>query len=102
MPSEDGNWREDPRTNAAGTSYRQRVRGNTPQLRPEVTGEIAKTEQYPLIIRLTDRNNRRWIMGSPDEPFRFSAQAQTNSVGRYELTFEAEVTRRAAGYEPMV
>lgn len=98
----NGNWREDPRPGPGGNSYRQRVRGVTPKLRPEATGEIERTERHPLLLRLTDRNDRKWIMGTPDQPFRLEARARTNPIGSYELSFEAEVSKRATGYIPLV
>lgn len=78
-------------------SYVQKVTGVTPSMRPGSTGVMAETTHYQFLIRLKDRKGNWWLLGTPDNPFTFSYEADTNTEG-YRISFDAVTERSAAGY----
>lgn len=91
-------WREDPRSLNGRPVFSQSVSGTTPLLRPGVTGELARMLDYLFIIRVQDKNERWWIMGTPDTPFSFSYRASTDGTPGYEISFTGDMIVPAAGY----
>ena len=97
-------WTETEQSTDQGTFYQQRIQGTTPKMLPSVTGELAKMSKHQFIIRLTDENDQRWIIGSLEHSFEFIAPATTSNLGglnNYSLQWRSDIPKRAAGFEPV-
>ena len=96
-------WDERPRPNAQGTAYEQSVSGITPKMKPAVTDQFEQMDGYTFLLRITDRTNQVWILGTLDHPFTFAAPSTTgsgNARNQYSLNFSATTPRRAYGFVP--
>lgn len=97
-------WDESSRTTGQGTSYPQTLAGIIPHMRVDASEVIEETEAYQqFLLKLTDRNGKIWIIGTPESPMEFSVSAST-SVGEgrnnYSIQFQGEAARRAKGFVP--
>ena len=98
-------WNETSKITPNGRVYPQRFTGIIPNLRVDISDTIEETERYEhFLIRLRDRNDKVWIMGTPETPLTFSADAGTESGGgsEYSIDFSGEAIRRAKGFVPTI
>lgn len=97
-------WRENQRPTPQGPTYNQTVSGITPKVQPSITGEFAKMAHYRYLLRVTDKNDQVWILGTIDEPFEFSAASTTGNNGgpnQYDIQFTSTTSKRAHGFVPI-
>lgn len=102
LPTSDRLWRENERTGAQGKFYESEVAGITPKLRPAVTQQFEEMSEYRFIVRITDKNNKPWLIGTLDNGLAFSASSVTNSRNQYSPRFFNQHRRRAFGYAPVL
>jgi len=59
-------WEERSARQLQGNFYEQRISGVTPKLRHDVTGLFYRMEKIRYLLRLTDREGQKWVLGDPD------------------------------------
>lgn len=97
-------WQENQQQNKQGDFFNQVVRAIVPSLRPSASGELNKMKNYLYLLRITDRNNQKWLLGSPEHPFQFFSEGSTGNTGElnnYAIRFAASSPYRATGFEPV-
>lgn len=98
-------WNETERPNNQGSYYKQNINVIVPQLRSEVSGEFLKMKTHTYILRITDANSRKWLIGSLESPFIFRRNGTTGKkngdLANYELTFDCETKYPATGFVPV-
>lgn len=99
-------WRERQRSSNQGNYCQQTVRAIIPNLRAAVTGEFERMKTFRFLLRLSDANGRKWLLGSLESPFDFSVTGTTGEkngdLAAYEVTFESETKRSAVGFVPVI
>lgn len=99
-------WNEDQQPGRGqGKYYRQRVDGVAPNLIPAVAGEFDEMANYRYLLRLTDRDGRKWLLGTLESPFDFSTGATTGTSGQlkhHEVRWESETPHKAYGFVPVL
>lgn len=95
----DRDWRERPQDGRQGPHWRLEVGGTTPRMRPAVSGELQRMRRYRYLLRITDRNDQRWLLGTLEQPLAFSGGAE-NALRRnaYDLAWQGECTQNAVGW----
>lgn len=98
-------WEEGSRTTSQGTSYPQQLGGTIPHMRVDASEVIEETEAYQkFLLRLTDRNGKVWIIGTPESPMSFAVVASSGvgeGANNYRVEFTGEAARRAKGFQPI-
>ena len=94
-------WNETSNRTSQGKTYTQVVRGRTPKLRPEVTGEFSLMENDQYLLRLTDREGHKWLLGSLNTPFSITTSSTLDTQNEYNISFEALTSQRATGFVPI-
>jgi len=106
LPGNEKLWNEQERQTKHGKHYEQSVQAITPKMRPEVSGELMKMRNHRYLIRLTDRNGQKWILGTMEYPFRLLSAAtsggNTGAYNNYQLQFRSQTVARAAGFVPVL
>jgi len=74
-------WTENGKSTKQGPYCDQKVEGIIPHLRPEVSGEFTSMVNLTFLLKLTDRNNKKWLLGSLDSPFQFFNDGTTGTNG---------------------
>jgi hypothetical protein len=103
--AKDDSWQENQKEQKAGTFYEQLFSGLTPNMRPEVNGEFQKMAKHRFILRLKDQNQQTWLIGTLDNPLRFSAKATTGNrkgFNQYQIRFQGVTKQRAFGFSPVL
>lgn len=95
-------WNESDKPTDHGPTYEQSVGGTTPKMKPGVTMIFEQMSNYRFLVRVTDANNQRWILGTLDQPFEFSASASSGNANQYRINFKSVTSRRAHGYVPVL
>lgn len=98
------NWSENGRVTNQGARYEQLLSGVVPKLRPEASLEIMEMEQLTFLVRMTDSNDKVWLIGQLQSPLFFRAQADSsdnNGLNNYAIRFEGVTALRSAGYVPV-
>ena len=98
-------WEENQQRNNQGPFYDQSVQAVIPKLKPSVSGEFDKMPQYRYLLRLTDRNNTKWILGTLENPFEFSSNGSVGgdgSLNNYSISFRSQTPKKAAGFDPVL
>lgn len=96
-------WNQTPREGQQGRSYTNIVQGTTPKLRVEVDAILEMMANHAFILRLIDRNQKYWLLGTLETPFYFQASNTTGSAnqrGQYNLQWQSELPQRAFGFQP--
>lgn len=98
-------WNQKLRESKQGSFFQQRIKVIIPQLRQQVNGEFMKMKHYTYIIRLTDANGLKWLIGSLESPFVFANQSTTGAkngdFANYELTWRCDTKYMAMGFNPV-
>lgn len=95
-------WSETENTTLQGPTYEQSVSGITPKMKPAVTLQFEQMSYYRFLLRVTDANGQKWILGTLDQPFDFSAASVSGSANQYRIGFESVTSRRAHGFVPVL
>lgn len=101
---EKKNWTENQREDKQQPFYDQRCQGTTPKLRAAVTGEFEKMAHHRYLLRLTDRDGKKWLLGDLESPFVFSAAAKSGTgagLNSYKIQFLSKTRFRAVGFVPV-
>jgi len=98
-------WEEKGNRGKHGPYYEQLVNATMPNLRPAVSGELDRMAHRKFILRLTDRNGRKWLLGSPSSPFLFQVLGTTGDsnagLNSYAIRFYSKSDRKMTGYVPV-
>jgi hypothetical protein len=98
-------WTEKERSSKHGPSYNQEVRAILPKMRPSISGEFQKMSFHRFLLRLTDLNGQKWLLGTLEYPFRFSANIdsaeQTTGLNNYPIRFISQTAERSTGFVPI-
>jgi len=100
----DNIWNEDERRSKQGKYYPQRIAGIAPNLRPEVSGEFDRMADHTFILKITDKNKRVWLIGTPETPLEFKAPGTSGKGSQknaYQIQFTGNTLHRAYGYQPV-
>ena len=76
------------------------VSGNTPKLLVEVDEQFEQMPNYRYLLRLKDRNDKYWLLGTLETPFTFSVSSTSGSNqqrNQYNISFQAELPERVFG-----
>lgn len=93
------NWREGNQSHPVGSVYPQSIQLETPRLSGDVNTEFKNMSNMRFLIKLQDKNNKTWLVGTPEHPLRFLAPAEiTPSSNKYTLQFSGTTPCRAYGY----
>lgn len=98
-------WNEDQRRDLSGKYYIQTITAQVPHLKPTVSKTMNDTADYRFLLRLTDRNNQKWIIGTLQDPFDFKAKGTTGGNGslkHHAIEFKAITKRKAYGFAPVL
>ncbi len=98
-------WTENQRRNKQGPFWEQSVSGTTPKMKPAVSQQFQWMANYFFLLRLSDHNGQKWILGTIDEPFEFSANAtagNNGSLNKYDISFRSTTSKRAHGFVPVL
>lgn len=93
-------WREDMEDTNEGPSFKHQLTGIIPHLNELAHLLLEETSRYPLVLKMTDKNGRSWILGTPDTPLRFSYAAENvdGSTNNYSIQMIGNSHRRARGF----
>lgn len=105
LPARPGSpdWSQTENRSEQGPFYDQRLQAVLPHMRIEVEAELERMSQHAYLLRMTDRNGKVWLLGTPDHPFYFKADSATgDSAGfnNYPVLFESQTPWRATGFTP--
>lgn len=98
-------WSEELNRTRQGNSYEQQVRGVVPGLSDEAAGELEQMAEHAYLLRLRDRHDRLWLLGTPDSPFYFRSEGSTGGEGAvrgHRIRFFSETPRKAYGFVPVI
>lgn len=105
FPASGDGWSQAQRLTDQGHEYQQEINGIIPKLATIREHELERMSRHRYLVRLTDKNNRPWLIGRQDQPLDFIASGETasNSGGRngYAFQLTGTTTRRAFGYVPV-
>lgn len=105
LPREDL-WNEVQSNSKQGPVYEQTISAITPRLRAEVTGAFQKMANHDFLLRLTDKQGQKWLIGQLNAPFRFRCNGTTGSGGsglnHYAIRFFCQTSQRATGFNPVL
>lgn len=96
-------WTQTPRETPQGRSYVNTVQGDTPLLRVEADAVLEEMANHAFILRLRDRNDNYWLLGTLETPFYFTSSSSTgssNQRGGYQIQWQSELPQRAFGITP--
>lgn len=97
-------WKEVQRSNEQGPYYEQSIEGIVPNLKPPIAEEFQQMAQMRFLLRLEDRNQQKWLLGSLDSPFEFSTSGSTGNTGErngHNIRFSSQTARKAYGFNPV-
>lgn len=100
LPREDI-WQENSNSSLQGVSYQERIAVNSPGLRADASREIQAMERMRFILRLTDKNGRKWLIGSLKHGLSFRAGQSTggtNGLNAYTFEFQGLQKHKAPSY----
>lgn len=98
-------WQETQQLGEFGPSYEQSIQGKLPGMLPATAAMLTEMDGYRYIVRLKDRNNRMFLVGTIEEPLAFSASGGTGSqstLNGYTIQFFGRTRRRAYCYTPYI
>lgn len=102
---DSGSWSEDLTTSPQGDYYTVNISATLPADSPAVRAEINAMKQRRYLLRITDRNGTKLIVGTPDMPLRFDSKFQSgNQPGDtrgYRITFQGAALQASPGYTPI-
>jgi hypothetical protein len=81
--------------------YEPQLGGTTPHLRPEVSLQLGRMKNYSFILRIKDRNGRKWIIGHPFFPLRLTytlASATPDGLAAYTLSWKGQQKTASPGF----
>lgn len=85
-----------------GTTFDQRVEGDLPLHTPDIADQLDQMSRRRFLVRLSDRSGQRWVGGTLEQPFRFSASLTTGdsaaSLKKHRISFITTAIRKAPGY----
>lgn len=95
-------WNEKISDTVDGPSFSHTLTGTIPSLREEVHAVFEQTSRHRFVLKLTDKNNRSWVLGTPYMPmsFIFSAENSDSAGNSYQIEFSGISARRARGFLP--
>ena len=93
-------WKEEMVDTPDGSAFKHQIGGVIPHMRENVHAVFEETERHRFILKITDKNNRSWTLGTPDAPLRFSFAAENvdSSSNSYQVDFSGTSSRRARGF----
>jgi len=97
-------WNESQRNAKPAPYYEQLVKGIIPNLKPTVSGLFNKMGNYTYLLKIKDRQDRDWILGTLKHPFRFIAKGTTGEgtgLKHHEINFVAQTPHKAYGFTPI-
>ena len=100
LPSSSKSWNETGNSNRQGSFNDQLIHGIVPNMRPTVSGEFVKMSNHRFLLRLTDKSNQKWLIGTLDNPLQFTASGAAGSSGdlkNYRVRFSAATPAKAYG-----
>ena len=98
-------WTEKQRRDLQGKYHLQTVTAEIPNLLPSVSKTMDQTAEYRFLLRLTDKQGQKWILGTLVNPFEFLADGTTGSTGalkHHAIRFEAITKHKAYGFVPVL
>lgn len=98
-------WNERQVTDLQGKYYNQTINATIPNLLPSVAKVMDQTADYRYLLRLTDVNGQKWILGTLDTPFQFTAEGTTGASGalkQHSVRWESETRHKAYGFIPVL
>lgn len=102
---DSGSWTEDLADSPQGDYYNISISATLPADSPAVRAEINGMKQRRYLLRITDRNGAKHIVGTPDMPLRFDSKYQSgNQPGDsrgYRITFQGAALHASPGYTPI-
>lgn len=97
-------WTEQNSIGEFGHVYEQTIQGTIPGMNGEASAQLVEMEGYRYLVKLRDRNNRLFLIGSPDEGLAFTSSAGSgndNGLNAYSIRFFGQTKRRAYSYNPL-
>ncbi len=98
-----GAWTEEQQDSPQGDYFRISVSARIPSDLPAVRGELNRMKQHRYLLRLT-RDGRVLLLGTPEQPLRFSARFSSGADGgdtrAHNVTFTGASLRKSPGYVP--
>lgn len=97
-------WKENGRRTKQGKIYNQTLDFTMPFLLPAVAGELDQMAEHRYLIRLTDREEQKWLLGDLEYPFQFIDSGETGEEGglkHYKGKFISQNPRKAIGFVPV-
>jgi hypothetical protein len=94
-------WNENQQLNEQGVYYEQTVNLIVPGLSPAASVEIDEMAYYRYLLRLKDRHNVHWVMGTLETPFRLISSGTSGDGGnrkQHQFIFQCETLKKAIGF----
>lgn len=90
-------FNEDQQTNDHGNYFKLKLSGSTPKIRTEVSDIFNEMKDQEFIIDCTDNNGNRRLIGTINEPLRFSFKSDTGNGAQnknaYSFEFYGDVSK---------
>ena len=105
FPANGDGWQQSHRKTDNGNEYTQEISGIIPKLAAVREFEFDRMVRHRFLARLTDKNNRQWLVGRLEEPLELVVSGETaaSSGGRngYAFRLSGTTTKRAFSYVPV-
>lgn len=99
----DPTWRETEQKADQGSRYRHEVSLRTRQLSAGASGIFNALSRHRLLLRITDGEERKWVLGNKDQGFRMSYHRSAGGVGSfagYDVRLSGDFIHSVAGWNP--
>ncbi|MEL6968625.1 MAG: hypothetical protein AAFO02_00540 [Bacteroidota bacterium] len=93
-------WQQNQIDDQQGRSYESTTTGSLPQMRVEIDEQFEQMPNYQYLLRLKDRNNKYWLLGTLETPFLFSTgntSGNNSQRNQYTINFQAVLPQRVFG-----
>jgi len=98
-------FRERQRETKQGRYYDQTVEAIVPRHTPELAGEMNVMKQYRYILRLTNRNGSKFLVGTLEHPCIFESDLDTGSktpdLKHHKIRWTSKNPEKAYGFNPI-